>query len=74
VTALWQFRRVRRKRAGLLIIRVWLESGYEDGLRARITRTVDVEKGPSNEVVTTTAKPEDVCATVHDWLRDFMNS
>jgi hypothetical protein len=57
-----------------LIIRVWLESGQADGLRARITRTLDVEKGPSNEVVSTAAKPEEVCATVHEWLREFVNA
>jgi hypothetical protein len=65
---------VRRERAGLLIIRVWLESDTPDGLRARITRTLDVERGPGEERISTASKPEEICATVSDWLREFSSS
>jgi hypothetical protein len=64
---------VRSQRAGLLIIRVWLETETSDGLRARITRTLDVERGAGEERVTTASKAEEICTTVSDWLREFIN-
>lgn len=62
---------MRRDRVGVLLIRVWTESASSDGLRARITRTLDVEGGPSEERVTTASNAEEIYATVSDWLEEF---
>ena len=51
---------------GVLVIRVWAEPS---GLRARITSSLDIERGL--EVVTLVASAEEVQARVGDWLRRF---
>jgi hypothetical protein len=57
-------------RAGLLIVRVWIEGDRESGMRARITRTLDLST--RDEVVTTTTSVEEIVATVHAWLDSFV--
>jgi hypothetical protein len=58
-------------RTGLLVVRVWTESGLDGPeLRARITQTVDVIAGA--EVVTAAATPDDVCGAVKEWLEAYL--
>jgi hypothetical protein len=52
---------------GVLVIRVWAEP---PGLRARITSSLDIERGL--KVVTAVASAEEVQAIVGDWLRRFV--
>lgn len=56
------------ERTGLLIVRAWIEAG-DEGLRARITRVLDL--AAPEEVVVAVAGPAEVLATVRAWLDDF---
>jgi hypothetical protein len=61
-----------RNRTGLLVVRVWIEGDSDDdGLRARITQTVDLVSGA--EVVTVAATSDDVCAAVRAWLEAYLD-
>jgi len=55
-------------RSGVLILRVWVENGREDGFRARIIRTVDGEQEPPTAV----SKTVDVLAVVRTWLDELL--
>jgi hypothetical protein len=50
----------------VLVIRVWFQ---QSGLRARITRSLDIERG--NEIVSVAGSAEEIQATVAEWLRRF---
>lgn len=52
---------------GLLIVRAWVEGTSEDGLRAVVTRTLDVAGG--QETVTHAGTVQDVLAVTETWLR-----
>ncbi len=57
-------------RSGVLVIRLWLEDGFEERpLRARITRTVDAAAARSLETVV--SSEEEILAVVESWLRGF---
>ena len=58
------------ERAGLLVIRVWLETSGRDSLLARITRTIDLDD--REEVSTVASTPEDVVRAVTEWLDAFL--
>jgi hypothetical protein len=58
------------ERAGVLVIRVWIEPGAGDGLRARITRTVDISE--RDEIVTVASTPDEITETVADWLAAYV--
>lgn len=51
---------------GVLVIRAWIEPEREDGLRARITYTLDVNN--SEQTTTVVATREEVAAAVLAWL------
>ncbi len=57
-------------RTGLLIIRVWLEAGSEEPLRAKIRLTDDVSVGIERTL--TLARPGAVEELVNGWLRGMM--
>jgi hypothetical protein len=57
------------ERVGILVIRVWVEKNSVSGLRARITRTVDI--ATHDEVVTAAATVDEICAEVRSWLHEF---
>ena len=58
-------------RTGLLVVRVWIEGDSSaDGLRARITQTIDL-LGDA-EVITTAATADDVYSAVRDWLEAYL--
>lgn len=56
-------------RVGVLIVRVWSEGPLSGGLRARITRTLDLSTG--EEVVTSASDPQTILVTVQEWLEAF---
>lgn len=55
-------------RSGVLILRVWVESGREDGFRARIIQTLDGQQEPPTAV----SKTADVLAAVRTWLDELL--
>ena len=57
-------------RTGLLIIRAWVEEGSSVPLRADVRATTDVAAGFDRSV--TLARPEEVGATVQDWLAEVL--
>lgn len=55
-------------RSGVLILRVWVEDGREDGFRARIIQTVDGQQEPPTAV----SKTVDVLTVVRTWLDELL--
>jgi hypothetical protein len=60
------------ERTGILVVRVWLEPGTPDRLRARLTQAADLGDPPTT--LATTADVPGVCAAVEAWLRQFLDS
>jgi hypothetical protein len=64
-----------RERAGVIVIRVWIEGDAVTGLRARITAAVDLaaaDREPREQTVAVAASIEEVLAAVGDWLAAFV--
>jgi hypothetical protein len=49
-----------------LVIRTWEEPGYNDGFRARVTYSDDVQGGSPKTFAT--ADPEEAVSLVRQWL------
>lgn len=62
-------RRSTLDRTGVLIVRLWIETNHQRGLRARITQTLDTMTG--EESVAVAASADDICAVVKRWVDDF---
>ncbi len=60
------------ERTGVLIVRVWTETDEITGLRARITRSLDITA--RGEVVSTAGTVDEILGTVRSWLEDFARS
>jgi hypothetical protein len=60
---------VSSDRTAVLVIRAWIEPGV-GGLRARITRSVDISR--PEEVVSTAGTVDEVCAQVRTWLEALL--
>jgi hypothetical protein len=58
-----------QERAGVLVIRAWLESTDSSRFRARIIQTPDL--GVGLEVTTSAATTEAVIEAVLEWLKTF---
>lgn len=56
-------------RTGILIVRLWNETARE-GLRARITQTLD--SAGAEQAMATAATPEDIYAIVRAWVEAFV--
>lgn len=56
-------------RSGVLIVRLWIEANHPQGLRARITQTLDSMAG--EESVALAASADDICTIVKRWVEDF---
>jgi hypothetical protein len=56
---------------GILIVRVWIEANAPDGLRARITQTLDSTL--DEQTMATAGNPEDICAVVRTWVEAFVD-
>lgn len=54
----------------VLVVRAWVEA--DGGLRARITRTLDVSS--HEQTVTAAASPEEVVGAIVEWLDAFLRS
>jgi hypothetical protein len=57
-------------RAGVLIIRAWVEKGSTEPLRAMVRISRDVSAG--FEQTLTLARTDEVCDTVKEWLFDLV--
>jgi hypothetical protein len=60
----------RHGQAGLLVVRVWVESNGSHALRARITQTLDLES--RDESVMVVSSVDEVVAAVRAWLDAFL--
>ncbi|MEA2973771.1 MAG: hypothetical protein QOG82_2229 [Actinomycetota bacterium] len=60
------------ERTGLLTIRVWMEEGSTEPLRAEVRISTDVSAG--FERIVTFTRPEQVCATVAAWLAGMLSA
>jgi hypothetical protein len=60
------------RRTGILVVRVWVEDHPVASLRARVTSSLDLTAGPTEEIVA--ASVDDVCAVVNRWLHAFLAS
>ena len=58
-------------RTGILILRLWIEADARDGLRARITQTLD---SGDEQAMATAANPEDIYAVVRTWVEAFVDA
>jgi hypothetical protein len=59
-------------RTGVLVLRVWLEDGEQDGLRARITETLDISA--PDEIERAAAGEDEILRAVRVWLRSFLDA
>jgi len=60
------------QRTGVLVLRVWLEDGEQDGLRARITETLDIST--PDEIERAAAGEGEILRAVGVWLRSFLDA
>lgn len=58
-------------RTGILILRLWIEADAREGLRARITQTLD---SGDEQAMATAAEPEDIYAVVRTWVEAFVDA
>ena len=58
------------ERTGVLVLRVWIEPGGEDGLRARITASDDLERAEQRSVAA--ASVDDVVRVVREFVERFV--
>ncbi len=57
------------ERAGVMIVRIWLERGHENGLRARLTESSDLA---SREQTThSAASVDEIVELVRTWAESF---
>ncbi|EOD67831.1 hypothetical protein [Amycolatopsis vancoresmycina] len=59
---------VPSERNGILILRVWLESGRPDNFRARVFRSI----GPDQAPPLVFSEVDDVRSAVQDWLDELL--
>jgi hypothetical protein len=55
--------------AGLLVVRAWIEHEAEDGLRARITYSLDLRA--TEQITKVVSSEEEIYAAVRAWLEGF---
>ena len=60
------------QRTGVLVLRVWLEDGEHDALRARITETLDIST-PA-EIEKAAVGEDEILRAVRVWLRSFLDA
>ena len=56
---------------GIMIVRLWSEAHAHEGLRARITRTLD--STGDEQTMATASTPEDIYAVVRTWVEAFVD-
>ncbi len=57
-------------RTGLLIVRLWIEPNAREGLRARITQTLDL--AGAEQTMAAASNPDDIYAAVRTWVETFV--
>jgi hypothetical protein len=67
--ALFAFVAAPSERSGTLILRVWVEDGQPDRLRARILRVTGPD--PASPIAVTSV--DDVLSAVRGWLEEVVN-
>ena len=61
------------ERTEVLVLRAWVESAGDRGLRVRITRmTRPIREGTVEPVSSASATVDGVCATVRAWLEELL--
>jgi hypothetical protein len=60
------------ERTGVLVLRVWIEAGPENGIRARIT--AENELGSRDRISVIAGSVEQVIEFVEQWVRGFVGS
>jgi hypothetical protein len=55
---------------GVLIVRVWIEQGSSQPLRAHIRCTTDISSGDERSMILT--QVDAVCQAVRDWLEEML--
>ena len=58
-------------RTGILIVRLWIEATADQGLRARITQTLDASG--HKQSTASAATPEDIYSLVRTWVETFVH-
>jgi len=58
-------------RTGILIVRLWTEENAGEGLRARITQTLD--SAGHEKAIATAGTTEDIYAAVRTWVEAFVH-
>jgi hypothetical protein len=58
-------------RAGIVVVRVWLESRHDEELRARVTTT---EFATNEQTETYAASVDEILAIVRRWVETFAES
>ena len=56
----------------MLVLRVWLEDGEQDALRARITETLDISA--PDEIERAATGEDEILRAVGVWLRSFLDA
>lgn len=59
-----------KERAGVMIVRIWLESGHEQELRARLTESSDLAS--REQTSHSAASVEEIVAIVREWAGRFV--
>ncbi len=61
------------ERTGALVVRAWVEPGRDvsDGLRARITYSIDLAAQEDDRVLVAAGR-EEIVTAVNDWLELFL--
>ena len=62
---------VEADRTGVMIVRIWLESAHEQGLRARLTESSDLAS--RKHVSHAAASVDEIVGTVRRWAERFSN-
>lgn len=57
-------------RTGILILRIWIEVRASDGLRIRVTETLDA--GGLERSVATVCNADEACGAVRTWIDAFV--
>jgi hypothetical protein len=63
-----------RDRVGVMVVRVWVESGLEPGLRARLTAVDDIAAGDERVVELGTTDPAVVARELESWLSRWLQA
>jgi hypothetical protein len=65
---------VEEERSGVLVLRAWVETGGDHGLRVRITRITGTVQDPTVEPMSSALTTvDDACTMVRVWLEELQH-